>query len=349
MIQQFIHLIRIFICQCIRGIGLVFAFLVGIALSPCIHAQSFSFGLWGDMPYAKANDAPRIAPLIADMNASDIAFSIYDGDIKDGSSKCGDEVYSEAVKMFNSLKKPAVYVPGDNEWTDCHRVNNGGYDAMERLDHIRREMFSSGRSFGKEKMRLEQQGKPGEKFAENVRFTRRQIVFAGLNVPGTNNNKVSSDKECTDKSARTLDQCKAYNAEYLERDAANMLWIQETFRLAKQKKARGVVLAIQADPGFDLPETEKFNERSLPEFDGYTNLLNALIGETRAFRGQVLLVHGGTHFFKLDKPLLRQDDLLQNFTRLQTFGSPNIHWVKVTVDPKTRALFTIHPMIVEGN
>ena len=48
-------------------------------------------------------------------------------------------------------------------------------------------------------------------------------------------------------------------------------------------------------------------------------------------------------------PLIRQDDLLQNFTRLQTFGSPNIHWVKVTVNPKTRALFTIQPMLVEGN
>ena len=340
---------RLFTSRKASNIGLAFTLLAGAALSPTIQAQAFSFGLWGDMPYAKANDAPRIAPLIADMNASDIDFSIYDGDIKDGSSKCADAVYGEAVKMFNSLKKPAVYVPGDNEWTDCHRANNGGYDAMERLDHIRREMFASDRSFGKTKMRFDQQGKSGKKFSENVRFTHGEIVFAGLNVPGSNNNKVGSDKECTDKSTRTPDQCKAYNVEYLERDAANILWMQEAFQLAKRNKARGVVLAIQADPGFDLPETEKFNERSLPEFDGYTDFLNALIQETRAFRGQVLLVHGGTHFFKLDKPLVRQDDLLQNFTRLQTFGSPNIHWVKVTVNPKTRALFTIEPMLVEGN
>ena len=69
----------------------------------------FSLGLWGDMPYAKAKDMPKIAPLIADMNASDIALSIYDGDIKDGSSKCTDDVYVDAIGMFNSLKAPALH------------------------------------------------------------------------------------------------------------------------------------------------------------------------------------------------------------------------------------------------
>jgi hypothetical protein len=63
----------------------------------------------------------------------------------------------------------------------------------------------------------------------------------------------------------------------------------------------------------------------------------------------VLLVHGDTHFFKLDKPLLKQDDLIENFTRLETFGSPNVHWVRVTVDPASREVFTVHPMLVKGN
>src|SRR4051812_10417046 len=76
----------------------------------------YSFGLWGDMPYAKAKDEPKIPALIASMNASDIAFSIYDGDIKDGSSKCTDDVFDAAIKMFGQFKKPVVYIPGDNEW-----------------------------------------------------------------------------------------------------------------------------------------------------------------------------------------------------------------------------------------
>jgi hypothetical protein len=26
-----------------------------------------------------------------------------------------------------------------------------------------------------------------------------------------------------------------------------------------------------------------------------------------------------------------------------------VHWVRVTVDPKVREVFTVHPMIVKGN
>ena len=178
---------------------------VGVAMADAANAadiKRFTFGLWGDMPYAKANDGPKIAPLIADINASDIAFSMYDGDIKDGSSKCDDASYTEAIKMFDDLKKPAIYVPGDNEWTDCHRKNNGGYDNLERLAHLRKVAFASPKSFGRKKMTLVQQGKPGEKFSENSRFVHDGIVFVGLNIPGSNNNKVG-DKDCADdKSAR---------------------------------------------------------------------------------------------------------------------------------------------------
>src|SRR5882724_12549840 len=129
--------------------------LVAAGSAARADGETFSFGLWGDMPYARAKDQPKIAPLIADMNASDIAFSLYDGDIKDGSSKCSDDVYTDAIKMFDALQKPAVYVPGDNEWTDCHRTNNGGYDNLERLDHLRKAMFTDTESFGQSKMPLD--------------------------------------------------------------------------------------------------------------------------------------------------------------------------------------------------
>jgi hypothetical protein len=54
--------------------------------------ETYSFALWGDMPYARTDDAPAIPALIAGMNASDIQFSLYDGDIKDGSSECTDVI-----------------------------------------------------------------------------------------------------------------------------------------------------------------------------------------------------------------------------------------------------------------
>jgi hypothetical protein len=30
-------------------------------------------------------------------------------------------------------------------------------------------------------------------------------------------------------------------------------------------------------------------------------------------------------------------------------GSPNVHWVRVMVDPASRAVFLVDPMIVKGN
>ena len=319
-------------------VGLVCA--AALSTSALAQSQPFSFGLWGDMPYAKAKDEPKIPALIADMNASDIAFSLYDGDIKDGSSKCTDDVYEAAIRMFNQLRKPVLYIPGDNEWTDCHRLNNGGYDNLERL---------APGTFGLETMPVERQGKPDEKFAENVRFLHNGVMFVGLNVPGSNNNKVNDAKDCANKSARTAAQCEADNAEYAERDAANITWMHEAFEKATAQKAAGVMIVFQADPGFDMPETEDTDESRTPDHDGYFAFLDAVIRETRAFAGQVVLVHGDTHFFKIDKPLINATSMLANLTRVQTFGSPNIHWIRVTVDPSTREVFTFHPMIVEAN
>lgn len=312
------------------------------------EAEEFSFALWGDMPYAKNGDAPKIQALIDDINASNVAFTVFDGDIKDGSSVCDKLQYDDAIYRFNSFKKPMVYVPGDNEWTDCHRTNNGSYNNLERLSYIRQAMFSSLDSFGQKKMPLEHQGELGHEYAENVRWTHGNVVFVGLNVPGSNNNKVNVGGECTSKSHRNQAECDADNIEYLARDAANIEFVKESFQKAKDNKARGLVITIQADPSFDLPETV-IDERTLAGFEGYTNFLNVLVAETGKFTGEVVLVHGDTHFFKIDKPLIDQAHLIKNFTRVETFGSPNVHWIKVSVHPESRNLFTFEPMIVPGN
>lgn len=307
----------------------------------------FSFGLWGDMPYKKAGDDPKLPAVLQSINASDIAFSLYDGDIKDGSSKCTDDVYTDALKMFGSMKKPVVYVPGDNEWTDCHRLNNGGMDALERLSHIRKVMFPTLNSLGQTTLALEHQGQLGAKFVENTRFSYGGITFVGINMPGSNNNLVLNAKECGNKSARKPAQCDAANAEYLERDEANLAWLNASFAKARADNARGLVLVVQADPGFDLPETEDFDESTQPSYSGYRNFMSKLAEQTHHFKGEVLFVHGDTHFFKLDKPLSDPTHLLPNFTRLQTFGSPSLHWVKVSVDLASASVFQVEPVIVK--
>ena len=324
--------------------------LAGFVLSLCAaaaQAQSFSFGLWGDMPYKKAGDEVKMPALLRSINGSDIAFSIYDGDIKDGSSACSDEVYTQALAMFGQIRQPVVYVPGDNEWTDCHRRNNGGFDPLERLDHLRKVMIPSTRSLGQRQMELTRQGKLGEKFVENARFRYRDIEFMTFNIPGSNNNLVLNEHECSNKSVRTTRECEVANVEHVERDAANITWLRQGFAKASAMKSRGIVVVMQADPGFDLPETEEVDESQAPGVRGYRRFVDALVTETEYFDGQVLLVHGDTHFFKVDKPLYSPAKLLPNLTRLQTFGSPSIHWVRVVVQPRTQHVFNIQPVIVQ--
>jgi hypothetical protein len=311
-------------------------------------AGTFSFGLWGDMPYAKNKDAARTAAVIRSIDQSDVAFSIFDGDIKDGSSACTDEVFEQAKSTFNAMKAPVVYVPGDNEWTDCHRKNNGGANNLERLEHLRKTMFEKTHSFGKRPIQLEHQQAP---FVENTRFTKEHVVFVQINVPGSNNNRVLNEKDCTHKSARTWADCEADNAEYAVRNVAVTRWVSSAFELARSSQAKGLVVTLQADPGFDLPETEDTDEAKTLGWNraesGYKDLMETLIAETRQFEGQVLFVHGDTHVFKLDKPLYQPLNVLPNFTRLQTFGSPNNHWVHVTVDTNRPEVFTVRPVMVD--
>jgi hypothetical protein len=321
--------------------------------------DTFDFGLWGDEPYARTGDAPRIPALASDMNNANLAFTVFDGDTKDGSSVCTDDlIINQARDRFNSLVAPTIYVVGDNEWTDCHRTNNGNYNSIERLNTIRKNMFGSAESFGQNKMILEHQGALGGPFSENTRWVYGNVVFVGLSIPGSNNNKINGPEACTGggNTKRTQAECDADNVEYEQRDAMNLQWLRRSFDLAKSLNSPAIMIVIQADLGFDLPETatNEFTDGSRlkdsPDaFDGYSNFLNLLIEQTKAFKGQVVLVHGDTHFFKVDKPLLDQSHLIKNFTRVETFGSGNPHWVKATVNPKSRNVFTFEPMIVPGN
>jgi hypothetical protein len=317
--------------------------------------KAFQIGLWGDLPYAKIGyggvDSPKMQALVKDMNAANLEFSIFDGDTKDGSSLCTDAALgSEPTRLFNMFTAPVAYVVGDNEWTDCHRINNGSYNALERLEYLRRTMHKGKYAFGPGKLKLDRQGEPGQPYSENLRWSKNGVYFVGLNVPGSNDNKVNADQCLSAKSSRTQADCDADNAEYAERNAKNLAWLGESFAVAKAHDARGVMIVIQADPGFDWPETEDVNERQArPNIDGYTDLLDRLVTEAGAFEGQVVLVHGDTHYFKIDKPLLDPTHLIANITRVQTFGESNVHWVRATVDPQSRSVFSFEPMMVPGN
>ncbi len=69
--------------------------------------------------------------------------------------------------------------------------------------------------------------------------------------------------------------------------------------------------------------------------------------ETHQFDGQVLLVHGDSHYSKVDKAMVDDDGhLTPNFTRLEVFGSADNSWVEMTVDPSTQNVFSFQPVFL---
>jgi hypothetical protein len=65
-----------------------------------------------------------------------------------GNTLCEDNVYANNFVYFNFVPNPVIFTPGDNEWTDCHRANNGSIDPLERLGLIRTLFFDGNKSLG---------------------------------------------------------------------------------------------------------------------------------------------------------------------------------------------------------
>jgi hypothetical protein len=248
------------------------------------------------------------------------------------------------IDIFNSLDAPTLYTLGDNEWTDCHRTNNGGYDPLERLAYLRTLFFGKNTMQGPDPIKVERQGKLGEAYSENSRFVMNNVEFVALNVIGSNNNLVATDSQCFKKSNRTWDDCTAANEEYRARNEMNIEWLKESFAKAEQNHYAGILIAIQADvfDGVELSDGG-YADNFLPTLDennGFSDFFNTLVDETENFDGKVLLVHGDSHYFRIDKPMVDANGKTRpNFTRVEVFGSADNSWVEMTVDPTTENVF----------
>ena len=316
------------------------------------HGATYAIGLWGDLPYSSGNSdttyvqkTTGVPNLIADMNKQRLAFSAHDGDLKDGSSRCSDDKYHDFKASLNRLEAPAIYTPGDNEWTDCDRASAGPYDANERLAFERNLLFSTSRSLGQKTMPLDVQNAP---YVENRRWTVGDVTYVTLDVQGSCNNLCGDEPD---------------PAEYAGRNAADIEWLRSTFDQAKHRGSAAVMVIWQADPGWDDSDGTRApvrDAKTLAETDGqpdgYKELLTALRDETVAFRKPVALVHGDSHYFRVDKPLQdAQGRRVENFTRAETFGDHqenglnDVHWLKVIVDPNSREVFSYQPQMVPGN
>jgi hypothetical protein len=298
------------------------AVLAGCALQPSAPG-SFHFGVMGDTPYSAGEERAFVA-MIARMDAEPLLFSIHVGDIKAGSrAPCTDAVYFARKADFDRSAHPVILTPGDNDWTDCRRKSNGAMDPVERLARMREIFFSDAWSLGRTKLATRAQAQcispaiPACGCAahpENRSWIHSGVVFATINVPGSNDNEGYDARD--DLEARC-------------RGEANRRWLEEAARGAQE--ARALVIALQADPWATKTPV-------------YAPLLRQVEDIARRLAKPVLFVHGDTHVYRVDAPFVDAHGAsIENLTRLETYGSPFVGWVDVTVDPGDPRLFRFEP------
>ncbi len=271
---------------------------VSLALATGAAAAQFAFAAFGDVPYSTAEEA-RLVSMIEEMNREPLALAIHVGDFKHSRSECSDALFVQRRDWFGLSYHPFVFVPGDNEWTDCERASTP-YAPLERLGRLREIFFAQDTTLGRWPMRVERQAARG--YPEHLRWVHQQVLFATLNVPGPDNN------------------AKLMPDESQQRTPAVLEWMRDAFRIARERKLPAIVLAMHANPWTGHP--------------GFQVLLDALAKEAVRYAGEVLVVHGDTHRYRFDRPLSdrRSGQRIPNLTRLEVFGSPFVDWVHVTVE-----------------
>ena len=273
---------------------------------------AFVFGVMGDAPYNDREEVPY-AEMLTVMAGEPLAFIVHVGDTKAGSSgKCSDAFYEMRRAQFDRVPHPILYTPGDNEWTDCHRAGAGGYDPIERLGKVRQVYFGDEWSLGSERIKTEVQ----PDFPENRAWAYGGLRFVTLDFPGKSNNMGHDPRNDAEARART---------------EANRRWLDRAIEASAGDDVRALVIATQANPWVAKPGV-------------YDAFIRQVADAALKLRKPVLFVHGDTHMYRVDAPFSDANGQpIPRLTRLETYGSPFVGWVRVTVDPDKPDLFTFEP------
>jgi len=335
-------------------------FVASESTANAAQAYKYSVALIGDMPY-DAKGVTQTPNVINDINASRVEFSLFDGDTMSGKGdKCTDAAYP-ALKtgFFDKFMKPIIYSVGDNEWVDCDRAVKGGFDPLTRLALVRSNFFQKtdgtyitlgNANPGRTRLSISRD----PVYPELQMFDYKGITYIIPHVPGSANN-----------SAVATPTFKTYNdaakdgddVEYKARDAANVAWINKGFDQAIANGSAGVIVVVQANMDWEgyLRDAAAPNNENTAAF---ANVKQALLTNTLKFKKPVLLQNGDEHWYQVDMPmnetagkLVEKDkgSLVENFTRVQTFGSGFNHWVELIIDPHSDNLWTFKVHIIKEN
>jgi len=329
-----------------------------------------TLAVYGDAPYGiNPTDTSQVAatPAFVDsVNADpDVSTVLHVGDIHSGKQFCTQAYDQTVFDLWTRYEDPVVYTPGDNEWTDCHKVGEGGGlynpatgqiaymrdaagnqvdyaggDPIANLDLVRSIFFPQpGVSLGvHKKLMLSQttwarffdRSHPADaKYVENVIFVQGRTLFVNINLPGGSNND-------NDIWYGTPAQSPAQVQEIAERTAADLRWLDLAYAIARLDGRIGsIVIGAQADM-WD-PEKGAAHQAA------YEPLVKSIADHTTAFGKPVLMFNGDSHVYQSGNPLSPLDPGamihpgydVPNFHRVVVHGSTfPLEWLKLKIDPR---------------
>ena len=315
-----------------------------------------TYAVIGDVPYLPFATATTRFPTLIDAINADPAVKrvIHVGDIKSGSSVCSDAYFQTIGQAFATFTKPLVYAIGDNEWTDCHRANNGGFNPLDRLAAIRELFFANpGATLGGQPAHLFDQ----EAYPENQQWKAADVVFSVLHIIGSNNGRAPwfGDRVVSPGPGETAAETATREAEWAARNQADLDWIDRTFEVAERERARGVVFFFQADM-WNQPDRD-----GGVSFTAFSDIVTELAARATQFGRPVLMVVGDFHNYRVDvgvpwfntyygvTPPANLTQIVVDRSIEATDDATPIDYLRLTIDPSSPAVFSWEQVFVPEN
>ncbi|MGG1943215.1 hypothetical protein AB1286_00155 [Trinickia sp. NRRL B-1857] len=304
----------------------------------------FSFAVISSVMKSAA-DEPLAQRLIDAIGLDQrLSFVVYDGNIKGTAERCGDALFDRRQQLLAASAIPLILLPGQHDWADCASASGGGYDAAERLDFLRQTLYSDTSSLGRSTLSLTRESEVARfrAFRENVRWEAEDTVFVGLNVVGGNNHY-------SDAGGR--------NGEFDDRAIASAFWLEHAAEYAKRRRAKALVVFVEADPNFSRYEEHtdrfpwlRFARRRKP--DGYLEFKRSLVNAARTFRGPIVLIHHDSYTlargFSIDQPLFNdKGERVANLTRIAIAPrDATTQWIVLDVNYARPAPFRVSVRVI---
>ncbi|MGH8878591.1 MAG: metallophosphoesterase [Stackebrandtia sp.] len=257
--------------------------------------------LIGDSPYSDGQESAYRDTYIDEISgAASVAQVYHVGDTKAGGD-CSDSWYAETRDLYNQFADPFILTPGDNDWTDCHRADNGSHVPTERLGAMRDAFYATpGQTMGQRPLAVSYQ----ESHPENIRTRVQGVLVATVHVTGSQNGLSPWDVPDPEGSQQK---------EFDSRMEANVDWIGDAFLRANNENAPGVMLVMQAEPTTG---------------SAFLPIRNEIKDQAEAFGKPVLLVHGDEHKYEAEPGFAG----VENLTRLEVCGNQATEWLELSIN-----------------